>query len=608
MLRPGQLRFALLLGALLCATGLVTLAETGFLVVHVKDVQERPIAGLQIGVKGDGGSAITGDDGKARIQLAKQTKENDWVSLQILKSPPGKDLMMVSPWDYGTFVPSFTNESKNVVEIVVVQRGDRIALASGTVLRYLAEQINKANAPGGQQNHIAKLTETLTTSDNVTGGKNAMPLRGDKGERTTEQEKREALAAVASSFEMPPEEIDKAIRAWGAKATDPYEAGLAALYERNYPKASGQFADSLQLREEKLAANQKAVADAAFFLGQSLFEEGKYRDAATAYQRCLQLRSDDMAATSGLGLSLFGAGDYAASEPLLQRVVEVFEKTRTSSLAPVVLSLNNLAALRKAKGQYAESEQLLRRALELAKETLAPDNPAVVTTVSNLAVVLKTEGKYKEAEPLYRIVAEIDQRISGPDSVNLANSLYNLAQLLLDEGNHTAAEPLFRRALGIVESKLPAYHPSVADCLRGLGELLLAEGDLADAEPLLTRALDIDEKILGPNHPQVGDDLNDLASLLRRKQLYNKAEPLARRALAISEAAYGQDHPEVATSLNNLGVLLANEGEYAGAEALERRALTILEKALGPDHPQTQGARRNLQALLDQEAAKKTEK
>jgi hypothetical protein len=133
MQRLSRRALALLLGILLCLTSAVTWAETGILAVHIKDVQRRPISGVQIGVEGDGGSAITGDDGKARIPLAKQTKEKSWVSLQILKSSPGKDLVMVSPWDYKTPVPSFENESENFVEVVVVQRGDRAALESGTV-------------------------------------------------------------------------------------------------------------------------------------------------------------------------------------------------------------------------------------------------------------------------------------------------------------------------------------------------------------------------------------------------------------------------------------------------------------------------------------------
>jgi hypothetical protein len=41
---------------------------------------------------------------------------------------------MVSPWNSKILVPSFENESKNFVEVVVVQRGDRLALESGAAL------------------------------------------------------------------------------------------------------------------------------------------------------------------------------------------------------------------------------------------------------------------------------------------------------------------------------------------------------------------------------------------------------------------------------------------------------------------------------------------
>lgn len=56
-------------------------------------------------------------------------------------------MVVVSPWDYRSQIPSFKNESDNVVEVVVVQRGDRAALESGSVLKAAVSQINKANAP-----------------------------------------------------------------------------------------------------------------------------------------------------------------------------------------------------------------------------------------------------------------------------------------------------------------------------------------------------------------------------------------------------------------------------------------------------------------------------
>ena len=106
---PRRLRNSLLLIGpvwlgLLCA---IARAETGILVLHVMDVRRHPVTGLKIGVEGDGGSGITGPDGKVRIRLAPGTTEKKWVSLQIVKSPPGKDLVVVSPWDYRAQVPSF---------------------------------------------------------------------------------------------------------------------------------------------------------------------------------------------------------------------------------------------------------------------------------------------------------------------------------------------------------------------------------------------------------------------------------------------------------------------------------------------------------------------
>ena len=62
----------------LCLASPVAWAENGVLVVHVRDVQQRPVAGLQIGVEGDGGSAITDPKGRARIKLAPQTREKAW--------------------------------------------------------------------------------------------------------------------------------------------------------------------------------------------------------------------------------------------------------------------------------------------------------------------------------------------------------------------------------------------------------------------------------------------------------------------------------------------------------------------------------------------------
>jgi tetratricopeptide (TPR) repeat protein len=399
MRRFRLLALAIVMGTWLCLTSGVIMAESGVLVVHVKDVQRHAISGVQIGVEGDGGTATTQDDGKARIRLAPQTKETSWVSLQILKSPPNKDYVLVSPWDYRAVVPSFENESENFVEVVVVQRGDRLALESGAVIAAVVAQINKANAP--------------KTPD----------------KQAPQEDPKANLSAVAKQYGLGAEELDRAIRAWGAKTTDPYEAGLAALYERSYAKASTQLAESLQHREEKLATDQKAVADAAFFLGVSLFEEGKYRDAATNYQRCLQLRPGDSTTMNNLALSLTHAGDYTGAEPLYRRALAIDEKALGPDHPDVATDLNNLAELLRAKGDYAGAEPLYRRALAIDEKALGPDHPAVATSLNNLALLLKAKGDYAAAEPLFRRALGIDEKALGPNHPQTLQIRENLKSL-----------------------------------------------------------------------------------------------------------------------------------------------------------------------------------
>ena len=557
-----------LMGLWLCLTSRMLWAEAGVLVVHVKDVQRRPISGVQIGVEGDGGSAIAMDDGKARIALAKDTEEKSWVSLQILKSPPGKDYVIVSPWDYRTLIPSFENESENFVEVVVVQRGDRAALESGTVLAAAAAQINKANAP--------------------TAGKQAL-----------QQDPKATLTAVAKRYGLTPDDLDRAIRAWGAQASDPYEAGLVALYERNYPKASTQLASSLQEREEKLGADRKAVADAAFFLGLSLYGEGKYGDSVTAYQRSLQLRPDDSTTLNNLAASLNYAGDYTAAESLYRRALAINEKAKGPDHPDVAKNLNNLAALLVAKGDYKAAEPLFRSALAIDETALGPDHPDVASDVHNLAALLEAKGDYGAAEPLARRALAIDEKALGPDHPDLAPVLNSLAVVLYARGDYGAAEPLVRRALAIDEKALGPDHPDVAKNLNNLARLLAMKGEYSAAEQLYRRALAIDEKALGPDHPEVARDMHNLSGMLYDKGDYVAAEPLARRALAIDEKVLGPDHPDMALVLNNLAALLKHSGDYQAAEPLYRRALAIDEKVLGPDRPEVATDLLNLAALLE---------
>src|SRR5664280_640789 len=403
-------RFVLLLAFCVHGGGALVWSETGKLLVLVQDAQKRPVKGLEIGVEGAGGSKVTGDDGKTLLPLTKDTNENDWVSLQILHSPPGKDLVMVSPYDNRALVPPFKNKAENFVRVVVIQRGDLAALQNGTVLRAFAEKINKANAP--------------KTAD-----------------KQAAEDPKANLDAVAKQFGVTPEDLDKAIRAWGAKTTDPYDVGLAALYARNYDAATSSLKDSLKQREQKFATAQKDVADAAFFLGSSLYEQGKYRESAAAYQRCLQIRPDDATVLNNTAMSLKEAGDYPGAEPLLRQALAIRERALGPDHPDVAVSLNNVAALLYAKGEYAGAELLFRRALAIDEKALGPDHPDVARDLNNLSLLLEAKGDYAEAEPLLRRALAIGEKALGPNHPRTRQVKLSLNHLLQKSAQTTAPKP-----------------------------------------------------------------------------------------------------------------------------------------------------------------------
>jgi tetratricopeptide (TPR) repeat protein len=110
------------------------------------------------------------------------------------------------------------------------------------------------------------------------------------------------MAEVARQFDLPKEEIIRAIQAWGEKAKDPFDKAQADFIAKNYAKASAGFAEARRLRK---AAREKAISeefDACSSHGKSLFAEGKYRESAEAFQAALGLRSDDGATMNNLAV------------------------------------------------------------------------------------------------------------------------------------------------------------------------------------------------------------------------------------------------------------------------------------------------------------------
>jgi tetratricopeptide (TPR) repeat protein len=471
------LRWAVLL---LCGLPGLLHAETGKILVHVQDAQGKPVPGVEIGVNGRSDSNPTGSDGE--VLLSVKADEGDWGVVQIVHSPPGKQYEIISPWDGRTQISPSKDGSGGDVLVMVGQRGDREQLTNRNAVRAFAEKINQANAP-----------KTV-------------------GTRPGGDDPKANLERIAKQHGLAPEDLDAAIRQWSAKAKDPYDVGMGALYERNYAKTTASLQQSLQQREE-LTAAPKDICDAAFFLGRSLYAQGRYRESAGAYQKVLAFRPKDAAVSNDLALSLQRSGDYEGAEVLYRHALSITEKTSGSKHPSVATALNDLAGLLQDKRDYAGAEALFRRALQVDEKALGPEHPEVARDLSNLAELFQSERDYASAEPLFRRALAVDEKVFGSAHPAVATALNNLAVLLQLRGDYASAEPLYRRALAIHEKALGPEHPDVAKDLNNLAELLLVRGNYAGAQTLLHRALAIDQKALGTEDPTTLQIQKNLAAL-----------------------------------------------------------------------------------------------
>lgn len=536
--------------------------EEDVLDVHVANPLGQPLTGVILSTTGEGSNAAATDGaGKTRLKLASRTKPGDEVTLQVVSAP--QDLVFISPWNQRVTLHSF-EKSQAATEVVLAERGNRMLLEYPQAALAMVLKINAANS--------ARM--------------GVEPL--------TEEQRRENLAEAARAFGFNPEEVDRAIRALGEKATDDYQRGLVALYEKNYSEATKHLAASVLEGKRRLEQVKGELADKHRFLGQAFYEQGLYRESASEHQEAVELRPEDDAALNRLGVALLAAAEYVKAEQCLWRRLEIAERTSGEDRPKLAQSLNNLAMVYQAQAKYSEAEPLHVRSLGIWEGHFGPDHTDVANGLNNLGLLYQTIARYDKTESLHKRALAIREKRLRPGHPYIAQSLNNLAFVYQTLAKYDDAKLLHKRALEIWEKEPGSDHPDTARSQNNSGLIYFTQGKYVEAEVLFKRALDIWEKKLGSDHPDVALALNNLAMVYQTLGKYDSAEPLHNRALAIWKARFGPEHPQVAISLDNMGKLYHVQNRYEEAGPLFVQALTIREARLGPEHPYVAESLNNL--------------
>ena len=465
-------------------------AEDGVLVLNVINPSDDVISNVTLKCKGDAASGSSDRNGTARLRLPAGTRSGSSVVMQVLSS----DWALISPWDGRIIVPPFDNNSQNFVSVVVAKKGDKQMLASAKAVEAMASRVIKD-----------------------------VGSRLDK--QLSDEERQLVLQQQAKDFGLTAEEVDQAIRDWNKKVKDPYQKGLAELYQRNYPKAVDLLSDALDRRIKKLQDAQNEVADAADFLGQALFGKGQYRAAADTFKKALALKEGDGIILNSIAVSLRNAGDVNEAARYGERAVQ------------------------------SKSDD----------PRMGPYHPATAIASVNLALVYQDLGKYEDSEQVFKRAVEITERGFGPDALEVANCLDLYAELLT----------MMKRTDDARDKK------TRASAIRARRDQQARTRAIVDSKQLLT----LKEQQLGPNHLEVAEAAGSLGSLYQEDRQYKEAEVLFKRALAIRESVAGKEDLGTAGELQRLALLYAEQNRYPEAEPLSKRALAVLEKEFGQNNP-----------------------
>jgi tetratricopeptide (TPR) repeat protein len=134
---------------------------------------------------------------------------------------------------------------------------------------------------------------------------------------------------------------------------------------------------------------------------------------------------------NGIGNALEKQGrNDLAEEAFKKAISSEEERTSDGKISLRSFSFWGLMDLYREEGRLNELEPIIQRGLDLQEKTVGESSTAVGQTLMMFGSLFVNEGKYSQAKPLYERVMKIEETNFGPNSRELLGELYSYADLL----------------------------------------------------------------------------------------------------------------------------------------------------------------------------------
>jgi tetratricopeptide (TPR) repeat protein len=348
------------------------------------------------------------------------------------------------------------------------------------------------------------------------------------------------------------------------------------------------------------------------FVAANLKMMGKSAGAEQILRFLLELKESTGVSDQDLRIALFHLAKAQRgpdAEQSYSRILDIDKRVYGPNDPAAAGDLESFGKFYAEEGNYAAAWPLLQRSLDILQKSPPPaheskidkgfDASHLARVERQLAEAYAESGKDREAEELYKRLVSMEETDPKKERVlnemSLTEDLRGLARVYRDEHRYNEALETIKRSAAVGDevdtskfekSQAASGHRPTWSwfCQNELAEIYREKGDLAAAEPLFQKSVEVAPTLpLAPGHPKLAQLFDNYATLLRDEGKYTEAEPLYKRALDTWTKSRYPEHPEFAKTLTNYVALLRKLDRPSEAQSLEAQASALLAKCCAAD-------------------------
>jgi len=359
------------------------------------------------------------------------------------------------------------------------------------------------------------------------------------------------------------------VKAQLQESENPYDVGLAALYDKHYGKAAQLIEQAIAAAEKKIREGKREeelLSEKYLNLGNARAGEHKLNEAVAAYEKAIALQPDDADGYFDLANVLYVMGDAKGMMKNWQKALTIYRRaSRGEATANEAAALGNLGLVFSDLGQPDSSRVYFQATLKIDREIGYRQGEA--SQLGNLGLVFSDLGQSDSSRVYFQAALKIDREIGYRQGE--ATHLSNLGLLFSDLGQPDSSWVYHQAALKI--DREIGYPQGEAQQLIALGLLFSGVGEADSAIVYYKVALKIHKEI--GFHQGEATALGNLALVFSDLGQPDSSRMYHQAALKIArEIGYRQGEASI---LGNLGLVFSDLRQPDSSRVYHQAALKI---------------------------------